>query len=1013
MSALVALALAAQLDLHDAWTASASDQVRATVQTEVIAGRPAQCLRYDFGKVAGYAVMRHAWPAGWPATWPEDFIFTSTLLGEGAPNSLQIKFVDASGQNVWWVNKPGFAPSAQPQDLLIKRRQIGFAWGPDIDHQLRSTRSIEFVVATTGARAQGGSGRLCLTGLGLTPIPPTAGAPPIPRIEGHGARLTVDLGRERDFNGLLLRWARAPTSLRVSASLDGRQWRTLARQPTGPLTALWLPEHSARWLRLEGDAAMALAALTLPSPESGGDADWPDRNAMLAAVAHELPRGTLPRAFIGEQNYWTLVGVEGGGAYSALISEDGAVEIGRGGPSIEPQIRMADAPTRRWLNWANAAIGQSLAQGSLPVPSVHLAWPGLQLDVTAAAEGPATAPRLLVRYVLRNTGRAARALDFGLALRPWQVNPPQQFLNTPGGARLMRQLDWSDGTLSVDGQPFAHPLFVPDGVTAQPFSGGLGLDALAAAPALARLADDSGLPSALLRRHLTLAPGERVELGSVFALAPAADLTAPTDLDASIAAVEARWLDRFGDLDVQLPPGETVLARTLHTALAQILMSRDGPALRPGTRAYARTWIRDGAMMVEALVRMGRTDVARDFVDWFAPQIFASGKVPCCIDDHGADPVVENDADGEFLYAVAEVWRATRDRAWLASHWPQVQAVVAHLDTLREQSRADPATPPHARGLLPPSISHEGYSDQPAWSFWDDFWALRGYKDAVQIAEALGETEAERRYAAARDAFASDLAAAVRATADHFGLDTLSGAADRGDVDPTSSTMALDPSQAADLLPQALLANTFTRYAADATGRADGTRPEGEYTPYELRTVGALVRLGDADAAQALLDFFFADQRPQAWHQWAEVVDREARRPRFIGDMPHAWVASDFLRSALDLFAFERDADHSIVLGAGITARWRQSGDVGIRGLETSCGRLDWKLLRRGAAWQALIEHRPERLAACGRQLVLRWPGRDALPRARTAGRELAWIGRELVLPPDATSIDLESNGAP
>ena len=89
-----------------------------------------------------------------------------------------------------------------------------------------------------------------------------------------------------------------------------------------------------------------------------------------------------------------------------------------------------------------------------------------------------------------------------------------------------------------------------------------------------------------------------------------------------------------------------------------------------------------------------------------------------------------------------------------------------------------------------------------------------------------------------------------------------------------------------------------------------------DYTPYELRIVGTFVRLGWRDRAQALLAFFLADRRPPAWNQWAEVVGRDPRQPRFVGDMPHAWVASDFIRAALDLFAYERDADHAIVLAA-------------------------------------------------------------------------------------------------
>ncbi|HEY4081554.1 MAG TPA: discoidin domain-containing protein [Burkholderiaceae bacterium] len=989
LAALMALPAHA-VDLREPWTADASTQVQARVTSE----RVGQCLHYDFAGVSGYAVMRRALPISWPA----DFMLRANVQGDGGANSLQLKFVDASGENVWWLNKPGFAPSAKGQQLRARRRNIDFAWGPNTDKTLRQTAAVELVVASTGPGATGGRGTVCLTGLSLTPQAPLDSAPPLPRISGHGAHLTVDLGRERDFSGLLLRWAKAPRDLRVSGSTDGKHWQALSHQHTGTLTALYLPESSARWLRLDGDAAMRLSSFSVPSPEPGGDADWPNRNAMLSALARELPKGDLPRAFLGEQNYWTLVGLDGGGERSALISEDGAIEIGRGGASVEPQLRLFDGNGNgngRWLNWSNAAIGQSLADGDLPVPSVHLAWPGLQLDVNTAADGEAAAPRLLARYTLHNTGKTALTLNFGLALRPWQVNPPQQFLNTPGGFSAVDQLSWQGDQLQLNGQAWMRPLFAPDAVHALPFASGLALNTLAAAPAVQDLNDPQRMASALIDKSLTLAPGESRSLDVVFALAATARLDAPFD----IGAVEARWRARLGRLTVQLPPGQEALAQTLHAALAQVLMSRDGPGLRPGTRSYARSWIRDGAMMSAALLRMGEVDAARDFVDWFGPQIFANGKVPCCLDSHGADPVAENDSHGEYLFAVAEVWRATKDKAWLAKQWPRVQSVVAYMDQLRAETQND-KTPANARGLMPPSISHEGYSDKAAYSFWDDWWSLRGYKDAVQMAQALGHDS--RAFEHSRDAFAADLAASVRATAVQFQLQTLSGAADRGDVDPTSSTMALDPAQGADLVPTELLATTFTQYAADAAARAAGTRPQGDYTPYELRNIGALIRLGHADEAQALLDFFFADQRPRAWRQWAEVVGREARTPRFIGDMPHAWVSSDFLRSALDIFGYENETDHTIVIGAGITSAWRHAGDVGVSGLMLSGQRLDWQLQRRGAGWHLSITQTP------AARLLLAWPGTDPLPRATfKKGQPLSWQGRELPIPVGITEIDL------
>ena len=70
-------------------------------------------------------------------------------------------------------------------------------------------------------------------------------------------------------------------------------------------------------------------------------------------------------------------------------------------------------------------------------------------------------------------------------------------------------------------------------------------------------------------------------------------------------------------------------------------------------------------MIAESLLRVGHADVAADYLRWYAPHQFANGKVPCCVDERGADPVPENDSPGELIFLAAEVYRYTGDRALL------------------------------------------------------------------------------------------------------------------------------------------------------------------------------------------------------------------------------------------------------------------------------------------------------------------------------------------------------------
>ncbi|MBK7367766.1 MAG: hypothetical protein IPJ04_07570 [Candidatus Eisenbacteria bacterium] len=107
-----------------------------------------------------------------------------------------------------------------------------------------------------------------------------------------------------------------------------------------------------------------------------------------------------------------------------------------------------------------------------------------------------------------------------------------------------------------------------------------------------------------------------------------------------------------------------------------MLVNRDGPAIQHGTRSYARSWIRDGSLTSSALLRLGETGAVRDFLRWFAPNQYANGKVPCCVDHRGADPVPEHDSHGELIYLITEFYRYTGDRAFADSLWPHVVAAA-------------------------------------------------------------------------------------------------------------------------------------------------------------------------------------------------------------------------------------------------------------------------------------------------------------------------------------------------
>ena len=434
----------------------------------------------------------------------------------------------------------------------------------------------------------------------------------------------------------------------------------------------------------------------------------------------------------------------------------------RAGSSIEPFL-FADG---HLITWADVDTRQDLAEGYLPIPTVRWEHESYWLSVTAFAAGPPGESALYARYRVENLSPDPRHVTLYLALRPFQVNPPWQSLNMTGGVSPIRELDYTDRTIRVNqGAKRIAVLTAPDRFGAATFDQGSLTDYLAVGklPERSQVSDSFGYASGALEYGWDLKPGEKREvvLRIPFHAAgagepiPATAAEAAAQVNRLLEQTTRDWAARLDRVALELPPAAQRLAWSIKSNLAYILINRDGPAIQPGSRTYARSWIRDGALTSAALLGMGYTEEVREFLQWYAGYQAADGAIPCCVDARGADPVPEHDSHGEFIYAVMEYYRYTRDIGFLRQMWPTVVRAVGFMDSLRQQRLTDKYRNHRDWvaycGLVPESISHEGYSSHPRHSYWDNFFILRGFKDAAQMAVILDEdAQAERFRGAAR-----------------------------------------------------------------------------------------------------------------------------------------------------------------------------------------------------------------------------------------------------------------------
>jgi hypothetical protein len=248
-------------------------------------------------------------------------------------------------------------------------------------------------------------------------------------------------------------------------------------------------------------------------------------------------------------------------------------------------------------------------------------------------------------------------------------------------------------------------------------------------------------------------------------------------------------------------------------------------------------------------------------------------------------------------------------------------------------------------GILPESISHEGYSAKPMHSYWDDFFAMKGLKDAAEIQRILGEDETYKSIVSVRDEFKNNLYNSLNLVIKKENIEYIPGCVELGDFDATSTTIAISPCNELQNLPTPYATNTFDKYYEFFKNRRDNKLDWTAYTPYENRLIGSFIFLDRPERAHELIDFFLNDRKPSGWNHWAEVVWNNDRHPGYIGDMPHTWVGSDFINAVRSMFVYENEYDSSLVIGAALYKDWIDSpAGMSIENLPTYYGELSYSI---------------------------------------------------------------------
>ncbi|MFO7574609.1 MAG: discoidin domain-containing protein [Bacteroidales bacterium] len=963
----------------EGWNFIKSDGVELQLSVEEGLNGSAIRFDYDFTRGTGYGGIQK-W---FPINLPENYEFTFWVKADSPDNNFEIKFIDSSGDNVWWVNNRNYKFPNEWTKIRIRKRHIGFAWGPTEERDLKRVDRIEFTIASF----VGGKGTVWIDDLRFEPLEtkPESYPTPIAKASSKAKKLNPDLlfdgsddtywlskgvknqsifldfTMRREFGGLQINWLKNhhATKFDILLSHDNKKWERVCsvRSNLSNTSFIRLPEADAEYLKIElleeiNPDGFGISEIKILDIENSLTV-----NDFLIYSAKNSSIGDYPRYFLEQASYWTVTGVNND-LKEAMINEDGMIEVDKAMFSIEPIIKMDNII----YNWHNVTTTQSM---SFPMetgepdytPSVSWQIDDLKFVTGIFASGKANVnSQLNAGYYFENNSDHLKEFELYLLLRPFQVNPYYQFLNLSGGAGKIGTINELEQgrKIAVDEKVVVF-LRKYDSFTANAFEAGNLVD-LVRKNLLPKnsSADDPGcLANGVIKYSFKLQPGETT---GFFVIVPFYEKTgfgseiSNEQISTELALTNEFWRNKVDHIKFNLPESADKIINTYKSNLFYILVNRDKAGIQPGSRSYERSWIRDGSLTSSALLKSGIVEEVKDFIDWYANHQYENGKVPCVVDFRGPDPVPEHDSHGQLIYLIREYFNFTHDTAFLRSKNLNVLMAVSYIESLIAERSTD-----HFRygndsirayyGLVPESISHEGYSEKPMHSYWDNFFIMKGLKDAADIQKILGEEDGYNRISIIRDTFRHNLYNSIQLAMKTRGIDYIPGCVELGDFDATSTTIALTPCNEYNNLPKPQVYNTFNQYYEFFKERRNGKREWVNYTPYEVRLIGSFIFLDQPRRAHELIEFFLDDRRPQGWNHWAEVVWNNYRTPRFIGDMPHTWVGSDFINAVRSMFVYENEFDETLVLGAALYQDWIDSPEgMSVENMPTYYGDISYSV---------------------------------------------------------------------
>ncbi len=337
---------------------------------------------------------------------------------------------------------------------------------------------------------------------------------------------------------------------------------------------------------------------------------------------------------------------------------------------------------------------------------------------------------------------------------------------------------------------------------------------------------------------------------------------------------------------------------------------------------YHAFWLRDSSFIVRMFDASGYPDIARQDLDFFAGWQQPDGNF---VSQGG-----QFDGWGQVMWAYGQHYRITKDLDFARKVYPSVQKAVAWLQQAR---RNDPLH-------LMPSTSPGDNENVTGHVTGHNFWALGGLKNAIILAQALGQQQDAKAFQAEYDDFkAAFLAALKKATANTSGymppgLD-VSGGEDWGNMLGVYPEQILDPF---DPMVTATLNATRAKYQEGIM-----TYGQGRWLHHYLTMKNTETETIRGDQQLAVEELYALLVHTSSTHAGFEYCILPWSTRDFAQNLsPHGWFAAKF-RMAVRNMLVREEQDRRLHLLSVISPEWVKPGQaISVKRAPTNFGQVNF-----------------------------------------------------------------------